>query len=111
MSNGQEGERGYVYLPNQIHSFVGMVLDSKSVFDQDGCIDPLVYMLDEDASGTQGSPLGTMEMYVLRKVTDNEVRTYGVTVIDGELIFTLIRFGEAGTDYLEELQITHLVAR
>lgn len=109
--NGQEVERGNVHLPTQIHSYVGMVLDSRTVFDSDGCIDPLVYKLDQGASGTQGSPLGTMEVYVLRRVTDNEIRTYGVNEIDGELIFTLIRFGEAGTDYLEELQITHLVAR
>lgn len=109
MVDGQVQSWPYFSMPTQVTHYVNLVLNAQMIFDEDGCIDTLVYSLEEEGTGTQGSPIGSMEVYVLSSLLYNDVYSYGVTEHDGGLVFALIRQGYSDTQDYEELKITELV--
>lgn len=111
MVDGQVMPWSEITMPNHVEHYVSLVKNAQWVFDEEGCINTLAYSLEEEGSGTQGSPVGSMEVYVLNSLDLPSSYSYGMTEIDGELIFALIRQGYTNSQDYEELRVTELVAK
>lgn len=111
MEDGEIEPWPFVSLTNLIGHYVGFTVSAREVFDDNGSFDSNLYALDDQGSGTQGSPVGSMEVYVLRSLFFTDLDSYGVVEIDGEQYFALIRYGLSDDPVFEQVSVTHLVKK